>query len=344
MIGENFFRHDIGRETAANRESIGGHGSPCFGVSFIAVGADGHHVAVDDIAAGNAEPAADGLENDDQVRIQTTVASHENTQIIAQGRFARGIKPGDFADFIKIQLTGLDSGAGVKIRKIRLHLIKTGCVAGQVILVFPAFRKDDGDHRLEQQGVRAGADAQMDIGDFSGFGQAGIDHDQRFIRVFGEALELTRSLGNLVALHAVPAECQKNIGVIDIRLIMKVLFAMRASAYPEGAGKLLGQGAVLVLRAEAPHQPDTEGNLKMAALTASAHVSKGTRAVLADNAFELGCNFINGLIPGNPFKFISDFFQRDISGGRHCADDRQRSCPCGRNSPRFLDWTCRVSL
>ena len=50
-----------------------------------------------------------------------------------------------------------------------------------------------------------------------------------------------------MALHAVPAKYQKNVGIIDIRLIMKVLLSVRSPANPEGSGKFLCKRAVLVL-------------------------------------------------------------------------------------------------
>ena len=80
---------------------------------------------------------------------------------------------------------------------------------------------------------------------------------------------------------------------------------MGAPAHPEGTGKFLRQSAVMVLRAETPQQPHTKGCFKMAALPASSHIGKRTRAILIDDAFEFGGDFINRLIPGNTFKFVA---------------------------------------
>ena len=107
--------------------------------------------------------------------------------------------------------------------------------------------KDDGNHRLEEQGVRAGTDGQMDVGNLRRFGKPGIDDDQQFVRIFGDALELPRRLGNLMALHAVPADSQQEIRFRDIGLIDAGTGGLCAAADPEGAGKFLGQGAVLIL-------------------------------------------------------------------------------------------------
>jgi hypothetical protein len=48
----------------------------------------------------------------------------------------------------------------------------------------------------------------------------------------------------------------------------------------------------------------------MAALSAAAHIGKGARAVLTDDAFKFGGNLIYSLIPGDTLKSISDLLQR----------------------------------
>jgi len=310
MIRQNFFRHDIGRKGTADRKGIGGHGAPDFGISFIRMRPDGHQVAVDHIAPGRTEPAADRLENHDQVGIQSAVASHKKAQIVAQRRFARRVKAGDFTDLLEVQRAGLYGGASVEVFETGFHRIEARRMVGQIRLVFPAFLQNQGNHGFEQQGVRAGADGQMDVGEFCRFGFTRIDHDQHFVFVFGQTLKLARGLRNLMALHAVPAEYQKNIGVIDIRLIMQVLLAVRSPANPEGAGKFLRQRAVLVLRAQAPHQTHAESRFKMTALSAAAHVGKRAGAVFVNDALELRCDFIDGLVPGDPLEFVPDFFER----------------------------------
>ena len=125
MIGQNLFRHDVRRERSANRKRIRGHRPPDLGIPFVGMGTDRHHVAVDDIAAGHAEPAADRLQNDDQVRVQTAVPSHENPQIIAQRRLAGGVDSGNLADLIIVQLAGFDCGAGVEILEVGFHVFQT---------------------------------------------------------------------------------------------------------------------------------------------------------------------------------------------------------------------------
>ncbi len=139
MIRQNFFRHDIGRKGTADRKGIGGDRAPDFGISFIRMRPDGHHMSVDDVAAGRTEPAADRLENHNQVGVQTAVASHEKAQIVAQRRFARGVKAGDFADLIEVQIAGFHGGAGVEVFETGFHRIKARRMVGKILLIFPAF-------------------------------------------------------------------------------------------------------------------------------------------------------------------------------------------------------------
>ena len=90
----------------------------------------------------------------------------------------------------------------------------------------------------------------MHVGNLCRFGNSGINDDEQFVGIFGDPLELPWSLGNLMALHAVPADSQKEICFRNIRIQMNVLAAQGLTAYPEGAGKFLGQGAVMVLGAK----------------------------------------------------------------------------------------------
>jgi len=82
-------------------------------------------VSADDVAAGNAEPAADRLEDRDQIRVQAAVAPHEDPQIITQRGLARGKDPGHFPDLSEVQLAEPDGGAGIKVCKTGFHLIET---------------------------------------------------------------------------------------------------------------------------------------------------------------------------------------------------------------------------
>ena len=125
----------------------------------------------------------------------------------------------------------------------------------------------------------------MDVGNLRGFGKPRIDHDQQLIRIFRDALELPRRLGNLMALHAVPAQDEQDIRVIHVGLIVQVLAPVRAPADPEGTGEFLCQSAVLILRTQSSHEPYAEGRLEVAALSAGAHVRKRARTILADDCF-----------------------------------------------------------
>ena len=65
-------------------------------------------------------------------------------------------------------------------------------------------------------------------------------------RGLGDPQELLRGLGDLVALHPVPAKDQQEIRLLGIDLGMDVLAAVHSAVHPEQTGELLGQGAVVV--------------------------------------------------------------------------------------------------
>jgi len=65
----------------------------------------------------------------------------------------------------------------------------------------------------------------MDVGNLRRFGYSGINDDEQFVRIFGDLLELSWRLGNLMALHAVPADSQQEIRFRNIRIRMNVLAA-----------------------------------------------------------------------------------------------------------------------
>jgi hypothetical protein len=97
---------------------------------------------------------------------------------------------------------------------------------------------------------------------------------------------------------------------IASRIQMNVLAAQGSSAYPEGAGKFLGQGAVMVLGAKPTENTHAEGRFEVTSLAAASHICVRPWAILADNAFQLHCDFVNSLVPGDSFKTITHPLQR----------------------------------
>jgi len=120
---------------------------------------------------------------------------------------------------------------------------------------------------------------------------------------------LPRRLGDLMALHPVPPQNEKDIRLVHVGLVVQVLAPMSAAAHPECTREFLRQGAVVILRTQPFHEPYAEGRLEMAALPAAAHIGERARAITADDAFQASRDFINSLIPGNPFKCVPDPFQ-----------------------------------
>jgi len=135
---------------------------------------------------------------------------------------------------------------GVKTHKQVPDCLHAGGVPFHVFPVFPSLLKDDGNHGPHEEGIGPRTDGQMDIGDFGGFGPAGIDDDELSVRIPGNLLKLSGRLGNLVALHAVPAEDQEEVRLLRIDFRMDILAAVYPAVDPEEARKLLGQGAVMV--------------------------------------------------------------------------------------------------
>jgi len=116
----------------------------------------------------------------------------------------------------------------------------------QVFPVFPSLLEDDGNHGPQEEGIGSGTYGQMDVGYFGRFGTAGIDDDELPVRILGNLLKLSGRLGNLVALHAVPTEDQKEVRLLRVYFRVNILAAEHPAVDPEEARKLLGQGAVMI--------------------------------------------------------------------------------------------------
>jgi len=65
----------------------------------------------------------------------------------------------------------------------------------------------------------------------------------------------------------------------------------------------------MITGTQSAHQAYAESRFEMTALTASAHIREGFGTVLTDNFLQFHRNFIKGLLPGNPFEFVSDPLQ-----------------------------------
>jgi len=135
---------------------------------------------------------------------------------------------------------------GVKTHEQVPDCLHAGGVHFHVFPVFPSLLKDDGNHGPHEEGIGSRAYGQVDICQLGGFGPAGIDDDKLSVRIPGNPLKLSGRLGDLVALHAVPAEDQEEVRLLDIDFRMDILAAVHPAVDPEEAGKLLGQGAVMV--------------------------------------------------------------------------------------------------
>jgi hypothetical protein len=66
----------------------------------------------------------------------------------------------------------------------------------------------------------------------------------------------------------------------------------------------------MVLGAEPTEQTHAEGGFEVTSLPTAPHICVGPGAILADNAFQFHCDFVNSLVPGNSFKTITHTLQR----------------------------------
>jgi len=84
VIGQDFLGHGGGRETAYDGGKIRRHGPPGPGIALVGVASQGDHLAVEDVAAPNADPAADRQERRGKVRRHGAVAVHQEPQVVTQ--------------------------------------------------------------------------------------------------------------------------------------------------------------------------------------------------------------------------------------------------------------------
>jgi hypothetical protein len=66
----------------------------------------------------------------------------------------------------------------------------------------------------------------------------------------------------------------------------------------------------MILGAKPTEYTYAEGSFEVASLATPSHICVGPRAILAKNAFQLHCDFVNGLVPGDSFKTITHPLQR----------------------------------
>jgi len=83
-VGQYFLRHGGRRETAHDGGKIRRRRSPGFGIALVGVASQGDHLAVEDVAPPNADPAADCQEGRGEVRRHGAVAVHHDPQVVAQ--------------------------------------------------------------------------------------------------------------------------------------------------------------------------------------------------------------------------------------------------------------------
>ena len=93
-----------------------------------------------------------------------------------------------------------DAGIGVDVDscEVRLEPIEAGCMRSQPVPVEQALLHDDGCDGRQAPGVRARAEAEMEVGELGGLGPAWVQHDQRTSRIAGDLLQRDAGVGDAV--------------------------------------------------------------------------------------------------------------------------------------------------
>ncbi len=238
------------------------------------------------------------------------MAVHEDAQIGAHAGLPRREQVADLAHLLVVELADLHRRLRIEAGEPGFDLLESADVSLDVVPVVPALLQDDGDHGAGQQGVGARPDGEMDVGELRRLGVPGIDDDQQLVRVLGELLQHPGRLGDLVALHAVPARRHQHVRVVDVGVHQDTLAAGSLSHRPEVPGELLAEGVVEVLAPQGSHQRDHEAGLEVAAHPATAHEGQRARAVCVDGGPHLLGDLEDRLIPGDSLELAPHPLQR----------------------------------
>ncbi len=224
------------------------------------------------------------------------------------GGSSGGNQAADLTNPVVVQLAHLDRGPGVEVLEPGADLVQPGDVSSDVVRAFPAFLEDDRDHGLGQQRIRPRSDRQMDVRDLGRLRRPRVDDHEYLVGILGEAFQKSAGLRHLVAHHAVPSQGQQHVGVVVVG--DQELVAGGLLPGPEQAGELLGQGRIVILRAETPQQRPAEESFQVGPLATAAHVGVRARPMGIQDRPELLRDLVDGLIPGDPLEVVPNPLQR----------------------------------
>ncbi len=222
-----------------------------------------------------------------------------------------GNEPGNLENPIVFNTADLFHGpASGKTFKQRFQFVPPVDMFFDEGTILPAVIQNEADHGLEQHRIRSRTERQMDIGPLGRFGTARIDNDEP---ASGIGLDLPDQLPGarfLIAHPAVPTPGHHCIGTVWIGPGDQTLPSGNAAVNPEDVGEFLGQGRIIVVRAEHPEHRHPHTDLHLPPGTAAAHVCQGPRAVTLPDGQQFFGYLADGLLPADPLVNAVNLFQR----------------------------------
>ena len=159
-------------------------------------------------------------------------------------------------------------------------LVDAGDVLGEKCFVAEVFLHQDRGERRQAPRVRAGLDPQVEVGQFRGVGEDGVDHDHRATRVLGDLVEHHPGPRKALRHPRVLADEHRDLGVLELPAGVA---AVEMRVDPRLAGLLLGQRVGTVARADRLEERSAVGAAEVVSLSAAAVVEDLVSAVrLAD--------------------------------------------------------------
>ena len=121
---------------------------------------------------------------------------------------------------------------------------------GEELARLAAALEDDRQHRGQQEGVRAGAKRQVEIGDVRDLRAPRVDHDHAAAGRPSDLVHLVPRPLEAVRHPGIAPEHHEQVGVLDVLRRVAELVAEEPPVHPEVAGLLLRERVEVLVRAE----------------------------------------------------------------------------------------------
>ena len=130
------------------------------------------------------------------------------------------------------------------------HVLPADGVPGEELGGLAATLEDDRQHRGEQEGVRAGAKRQVEVGDVRDLRAPRVDHDHAAAGRLLDLVHLVPRPLEAVRHPGIAPEHDEQVGVLDVLRRVAELVAEEPPVHPEVAGLLLRERVEVLRRAE----------------------------------------------------------------------------------------------